>query len=71
VASHVGEVLYKGSNLIQTTTGFDITKDEKDRIAQLRGDFLTKETACNNSDVLFKIVSEINEDTRFTASNIK
>lgn len=71
VASHVGEVLYKGANLIQTTTGFDITRDEKDRISQLRGDFLARETACNNSDVLLKIVSEINEDTRFTASNIK
>jgi conjugative transfer pilus assembly protein TraH len=71
VASHVGEVLYKGANLIQTTTGFDLTSDEKARITQLRGDYLAKQSACNNSDVLFRIVSEINQDTRFVATNIK
>ena len=71
VASHMGEVLYKGANLIQTSTGFDLTDDERDRIKQLRGDYLVKQTACNNSDVMLKIVTEINEDTRFMSSNIK
>lgn len=69
VAAHIGEVLYKGANLIQTSTGFDLTQDEKDRIKQLRTDYMAKETACNNSDVLLKIVTEINEDTRFMATN--
>jgi conjugative transfer pilus assembly protein TraH len=69
VAAHMGEVLYKGANLIQTSTGFDLNQDEKDHIKQLRSDYMAKESACNNSDVLLKIVTEINEDTRFMATN--
>lgn len=71
VASKMGEVLYKGANLIQTTTGFDLTSDQKDRIKMLRTDYLAKQTACNNSDAMLKIVLEINEGTRFINSNNK
>jgi conjugative transfer pilus assembly protein TraH len=71
VASRVGEALYKGANLIQTSTGYDLNEDQKSHIKQLRADFLDKRTACDNSDVMLKIVTEINEGTKFTASSIK
>jgi conjugative transfer pilus assembly protein TraH len=71
VASRLGEALYKGANMIQTSTGYDLTDDQKSHITHLRTDFLDKRTACDNSDVMLKIVTEINEDTKFTAANIK
>jgi conjugative transfer pilus assembly protein TraH len=71
VASRIGEVLYKGAMSIQTSTGYDITKEQTDHIKELRMDYLAKESACNNSDVLFKIVSEINEDTRLMTTSTR
>ncbi|MBN3506369.1 conjugal transfer protein TraH [Burkholderia cenocepacia] len=71
VAARIGEVLYKGANLIQTTPGYDLTDDQKDRIKTLRTDYLAKQSACNNSDALLRIVTEINEGTRFVNTNIK
>jgi conjugative transfer pilus assembly protein TraH len=37
VASRVGEALYKGANLIQTSTGYDLNEDQKSHIKQLHG----------------------------------
>ena len=71
VASRIGEVLYKGAMSIQTSTGYDITKEQTDHIKELRTDYLAKENACNNSDALFKIVSEINEDTRLMTTSTR
>lgn len=71
VAARIGEVLYKGANLIQTTPGYDLTDDQKDRIKTLRIDYLAKQNACNNSDALLRIITEINEGTRFVNTNIK
>ncbi|MDN4571874.1 conjugal transfer protein TraH [Pandoraea cepalis] len=71
VASRLGEALFKGANLIQTSTGYDLTDDQKFNIRQLRTDFLGKRDACERSDVMLKIVTELNEGTKLTTSNVK
>lgn len=69
IASRIGEVLYKGANLIQTTTGYDLDKVQLDNISLLRSDYMRYQERCDNADTMHKIVSELNEDARLASQS--
>ncbi|MCX4151028.1 MULTISPECIES: conjugal transfer protein TraH [Paraburkholderia] len=69
VTAQIGEVLYRGANLIQTSTGFDLDKDQKDNIEQLRTDYLRYQNFCNEADSMHKIVGELNDDARLMSTS--
>ena len=69
IASRMGEVLFKGANLIQTTTGFSLDDDQKKNIASLRTDYLAYQSRCDEGDTLHKIVGELNDDAKLMSTS--
>lgn len=69
VASKIGEVLFKGANMIQTTTGFDLNADQKKNIANLRADYMSYQSKCDDADAMHKIVAELNDDARLMSTS--
>jgi conjugative transfer pilus assembly protein TraH len=68
ITAKIGQVLFKGATLIQTSTGFDLDKAQLDQIDHLRADYMRYQTQCNEADTLHKIVGEMNDDAHLMNS---
>ena len=71
VAAKMGEVLYRGANEIQNSTGYEIDKDQKHNLDDLRTDYLHYQYDCNNSGAFLRILQTLNAATRFNAGSNK
>ena len=71
VAARLGEALYKGANGIQNSSGYALSADIKQRIGQIRSDYLAKQTSCLSDTRVLQLITEINEATKMKSGNIK
>ena len=69
IAARIGEVLYKGANGIQDSTGYTLSRDQKLAIESLRLDYMDQQKLCTQSDRFERVLQTLNAATKLRAGS--